>query len=75
MTKTVVSMTTYGRMLMEFKLGALKLINTFSGDKSSEDIEEWLESIEHVGRLGGWNDAQKIAVARGRVRGSDFPIV
>ncbi|KAL1472698.1 hypothetical protein MTO96_039165 [Rhipicephalus appendiculatus] len=53
-------------------MNALMLANmvpSFTGDDTGPDIRDFLNILEQVGRLGGWQDSQLIGIARCKMIG------
>ncbi|KAH7956047.1 hypothetical protein HPB52_005783 [Rhipicephalus sanguineus] len=54
-------------------MSALMLVNivpSFTGDATGPDIRDFLEILEQVGRLGGWQDVELIGIARCKMTGA-----
>ncbi|KAH7983325.1 hypothetical protein HPB52_011111 [Rhipicephalus sanguineus] len=55
------------------EMSALMLVNmvpSFTGDATGPDIRDFLEILQQVGRLGGWQDGELIGIARCKMTGA-----
>ncbi|KAL1476316.1 hypothetical protein MTO96_036597 [Rhipicephalus appendiculatus] len=60
---------THGGALGMNALMLANMVPSFTGDDTGPDIRDFLNILEQVGRMGGWQDSQLIGIARCKMTG------